>query len=104
MLAVQKTDVLTANHPASDQIRKVSSNLTGAPSNHNKIFTNNHPEAPTRTLGAQDLSATIQGQSTTSSSAMSQSQRTQRNIRPPLLETPRDLFKMRTLIQTVELF
>ena len=93
MLAVQETEVFSSNVPAADQLRKVASNLTNAPSDYNKIF---HPGAPTRSSGAQAPSTTNQRPSTSYSSAVPQPQRPQRNRRPPLLETPCDPFETRS--------
>ena len=43
MLAVQETDIILSNHPDTEQLRKVASNLTGAPHDYFKTF---HTGAP----------------------------------------------------------
>ena len=46
MIAVQETDVFTANHPTSDQLRKVASSFPGSTSIHDRIPSSNLPGAP----------------------------------------------------------
>ena len=96
MISVQETDVLTANHPTSEQIRKVASGFASSSSNHGGIPSDIHQGAPDRSQGAQNFSDNVQRPSVTSNNAKPLPQRPQRDRRPPLLETPMDPFQSKT--------